>query len=59
MFANHPEVKKALKVRDGIGRPTIEVEQSEILRVIIQLAEHGSAAHEKRQSEVCRVRVQL
>ncbi|XP_065648784.1 uncharacterized protein LOC124808903 isoform X2 [Hydra vulgaris] len=54
VFANHPEVKKALKVRDGIGHPTIEVEQSEILRVIIQLAEHGSAAHEKRQSEVYR-----
>nr|XP_047128005.1 uncharacterized protein LOC124808903 [Hydra vulgaris] len=54
VFAYHPEVKKALKVRDGIGRPTIEVKQSEILRVIIQLAEHGSAAHDKRQSEVYR-----
>ena len=51
----HPEIKNALKIRERTGRPALEVEQPLLLKTIIDIAVHGSAAHEKRQSDVYRV----
>lgn len=51
---DNPEIGKALKVRQKIGRPAIEVEQPLFLKAIVDIALYGSAAHEKRQSDIYR-----
>lgn len=48
------EISKAWKVRDKIGRPRLEIEQPDLLKAIVDIALHGSAAHEKRRSDVYR-----
>jgi hypothetical protein len=50
----HPEVKEALKLRGKTGRPRIEIDQPLFLKAIVDIALHGSAAHEKRRSDVYR-----
>lgn len=50
----HPEVKEALNIREKVGRPRIEVDQPELLKAIVDIAIHGSAAHENRRSDVYR-----
>lgn len=50
----NPELAKTLKLRGKIGKPRIETDQPELLNAIIKIALHGSAAHEKRRSEVYR-----
>lgn len=49
-----PAVKAALNLKEQRGRPSIEEDQPGIVKAIIDLAIHGSAAHEKRQTEVYR-----
>lgn len=48
----HPEVKAALKLRGTTGRPRIEIDQPLFLKAIIDIALHGSAAHEKRRCDM-------
>jgi hypothetical protein len=48
------EITKALKVREKIGRLRLEIEQPDLLKAIVDIALYGSAAHEKRQSDVYR-----
>lgn len=43
-----------MKLRGKTGRPTLEVDQPELLKAIVDIALHGSAAHEKRRSDVYR-----
>ena len=50
----HPDVRTALKLRNNPGRPRIEVDQPMLLKTIIDTAMYGSAAHEKRQSDIYR-----
>ncbi|GBN05196.1 hypothetical protein AVEN_11847-1 [Araneus ventricosus] len=50
----HPHVKEALKIREKCGRPRLEADQPELLKAIVDIAIHGSAAHENRQSDVHR-----
>ena len=52
----HPELKNQLQsqTRGKIGRPSLEVEQPDLLRAIIEIAKYGSAAHERRNSDVYR-----
>ncbi len=51
----HPEVEEKLKIRKNPGRPSLEVDQPLLLKAIIDIAVHGSAADERRRSEVLRV----
>ncbi|GBL99358.1 hypothetical protein AVEN_206775-1 [Araneus ventricosus] len=48
----HPHVKEALKIREKCGRPRLEADQPELLKAIVDIAIHGSAAHENRHSDV-------
>ncbi|GBM34697.1 hypothetical protein AVEN_233377-1 [Araneus ventricosus] len=48
----HPHVKEALKIREKCGRPRLEADQPKLLKAIVDIAIHGSAAHENRQSDV-------
>ena len=50
----NPDLREALKLRGKTGRPTLEVDQPELLKAIVDIALHGSAAHEKRRSDVYR-----
>lgn len=54
LIDTYPELKKKLKIRDSFGRPRIETDQPLLLSTIVDLATHGSAAHERRQNEVLR-----
>lgn len=54
LCAKNPELKEALKIRDKSGRPNLEIEQPELMKAIINIAIHGSAADEKRRSDIYR-----
>ena len=41
-------------MREKSGRPRLEIEQPDLLKAIVDIALYGSAAHEKRQSDVYR-----
>ncbi|GBL86297.1 hypothetical protein AVEN_132018-1 [Araneus ventricosus] len=45
---------EGLKIREKCGRPRLEADQPELLKVIVHIAMHGSAAHENRQSDIYR-----
>ncbi|BFZ21940.1 hypothetical protein BsWGS_24979 [Bradybaena similaris] len=51
---DNPELLKSLKVRAKPGRPRIEEDQPSLLKTIVNIAMHGSASHERRQSDVYR-----
>lgn len=48
------ENRKALKLHSLPGRPRLEFEQTMLLKTICDLAIHGSAADNRRQSEIMR-----
>lgn len=50
----NPELKKSLNVRGTVGSPRIEDDQPFLLQTIVDLALHGSAAHERRRDETIR-----
>lgn len=50
----NPSLRSELKIRTQPGRPRIETKQPMLLETIINIAIHGSAAHEKRRSDVYR-----
>lgn len=54
IFDMHPDAAKLVKLRTDFGRPRIEETQPLLLQVIADIAIHGSAAHEKRQSDIYR-----
>ncbi|XP_037029339.1 uncharacterized protein LOC119069393 [Bradysia coprophila] len=51
---NNPDLKKKLSIRGKVGRPRIEEDQPYLLKAIIDLAMHGSAAHERRRDDSIR-----
>jgi hypothetical protein len=53
-LAKHPEMQKQLKLRDHVGRPSLTEDQPELLKAIVDICMEGSAAHERRQSDVYR-----
>ena len=48
----NPSLRDELRVRTRPGKPRVEENQPLLLKTIIALAMHGSASHEKRQSDV-------
>ena len=50
----NPELQSTLNLKKSCGRPTLEEEQPLLLKSIVEIALHGSAAHEKRQSNIYR-----
>lgn len=46
-----PEASSFLNIRPAAGRPRVEDAQPELLKTIIDIAIHGSAAHERRRDE--------
>ena len=50
----NPDLQKTLNVRHGVGRPRLEDDQPLLLKTIVDIAMHGSASHERRQSDVYR-----
>ena len=50
----NPDISSNLKIRQKAGRPTIEEDQPLLLKTIVDIALYGSAAHDKRQSEIYR-----
>jgi hypothetical protein len=51
-FKGNPSLILQLNVLGQPGRPRIETEQSKLLETIIKIAMYGSAANEKRRSDV-------
>ncbi len=49
-----PEANAILKIRNKIGRPTVEENQPLLHQTILDIAMHGSGADERRRSEVVR-----
>lgn len=54
MISKNPDAQNILKVRPAAGRPLIEDSQPELLKIICDIAIHGSAAHDKRQADMFR-----
>lgn len=52
--AENPDLKAKLKMKNRSGRPAITDEQPNILDAIVNIAMHGSAAHERRRMEILR-----
>lgn len=50
----HPETMNALQIQSSVGRPRVEVSQPLLLQVTADIALFGSAAHERRQSDMIR-----
>jgi hypothetical protein len=46
LFETNPEIKTVLSIRNKPGKPRLEVDQPLLLKVIIDIAVYGSAAHE-------------
>ena len=46
---DNPDLAKALKIRDGVGRPMVECDET-----ILRIAMIGSAASNKRRDEILR-----
>ena len=46
-----PEAATILKHRHRPGRPRLEDDQPLLLKTIVDIAMHGSAAHERRRTE--------
>lgn len=47
----NPEYAKKLKLRHKTGRPRIDEDQPDLLKIIIEIATHGGAADERRRTE--------
>lgn len=43
-----------MQIKKKVGRPRVEEDQSELLKTIIEIAIHGSAAHDRRREELYR-----
>ncbi|KAJ6639792.1 hypothetical protein Bhyg_12539 [Pseudolycoriella hygida] len=54
LIQEHPETMKTIRLGSGVGRPRLEDSQPLLLETITEIALYGSAAHERRQSEVIR-----
>lgn len=54
IFERNPELKKELSVRETVGRPRLESDQSALLEAISDIAIFGGAADDKRRSDVIR-----
>ena len=53
-FEDNPGLITSLNVQAKRGRPRIEEDQPSLLETIVDIAMHGSASHERRQSDVYR-----
>lgn len=49
-----PQLKNKMHVRDNPYRPRLEVDMPHLLMTIMDLALHGSAAHERRREDIIR-----
>jgi hypothetical protein len=54
LIEDNPELRASLNVRAKPGRPRLEEDQPSLLETIVDIAMHGSASHERRQSDVYR-----
>lgn len=54
LIQENPDVAKKLKIRDAVGRPRLEDDQTDLLQTIKTLAMFGGAAEDKRRSEAIR-----
>ena len=54
LFEDNLELRTSLNVRAKPGRPRIEEDQPALLETIVDIAMHGSASRERRQSDVYR-----
>lgn len=48
----NPDIQKKLRLRDSVGRPSLETDQPLLLKTICEIAMYGSEAHERRRLEV-------
>lgn len=48
-FECNPELAKRLKLRPDKGRPPIETDQPDLLKTLIDLAQHGASADDRRR----------
>ena len=54
LLRENPEVAKSLKIRDGVGRPRVEVDQPGLLHDILKIATIGAACGDKRRDDIFR-----
>ena len=54
LLQDNPEVARALKIRDGVGRPRVEVDQPGLLNDILKIATIGAACGDKRRDDIFR-----
>ncbi|CAG4960750.1 unnamed protein product [Parnassius apollo] len=55
LCSKNPDATKSLTPRAGPGRPRLEEEQSELLKIIIDLALFGASAEKRRRCELVRM----
>ena len=54
LLRDNPEVARALKIRDGVGRPRVEVDQPGMLDDILKIATIGAACGDRRRDDIFR-----
>lgn len=54
LCSENPAIKNSLNLRTEPGRPRVEADQPELLKTIIEIAQYGSSAHNRRQDESLR-----
>ena len=54
LLKENPEVAKALKIRDCVGRPRVEVDQPGLLEDILKIATIGAACGDRRRDDIFR-----
>ena len=50
----HPEFAAVMKLRAGVGRPSIECDQPEIMKTILEIATVGAACGDRRRDDLYR-----
>jgi len=54
LFEDNPGLRTSLNVKAKRGGPRIQENQPSLLEIIVDIATHGWASHERRQSDVYR-----
>lgn len=54
LVEKNPDIRTKLRIREDAGRPRVEADQPLLLKTIIDIAVHGSAADDRRRSDVLR-----
>ena len=49
---SNPELAKKLKIRKDVGRPVLELDQPQFIKTLLDIAQHGASADDRRRYDV-------